>query len=43
MRFAAAAAALKCTRLGGSAAAPDRAEVAALLAARPLARECSSR
>lgn len=32
MRFAAAAAALKCTRLGGSAAAPQRAEVEALLA-----------
>lgn len=33
MRFAAAAAGLKCTRLGGSAAAPYRAEVEALLAA----------
>jgi sugar/nucleoside kinase (ribokinase family) len=33
MRFAAAAAGLKCTRLGGSAAAPHRAEVEALLAA----------
>ena len=33
MRFAAAAAGLKCTRLGGSAAAPRRAEVEALLAA----------
>ncbi len=32
MRFAAAAAGLKCTRLGGSAAAPYRAEVEALLA-----------
>jgi sulfofructose kinase len=32
MRFAAAAAGLKCTRIGGSAAAPDRAEVEALLA-----------
>ncbi|MET0633707.1 MAG: PfkB family carbohydrate kinase [Xanthobacteraceae bacterium] len=32
MRFAAAAAGLKCTRLGGSAAAPRRAEVEALLA-----------
>jgi sulfofructose kinase len=31
MRFAAAAAGLKCTRLGGSAAAPDRAEVETLL------------
>jgi sugar/nucleoside kinase (ribokinase family) len=34
MRFAAAAAGLKCARLGGSAAAPHRAEVEALLAAR---------
>ena len=33
MRFAAAAAGLKCTRLGGSAAAPQRIEVEALLAA----------
>jgi sulfofructose kinase len=33
MRFAAAAAGLKCTRLGGSTAAPYRAEVEALLAA----------
>ena len=33
-RFAAAAAGLKCTRLGGSAAAPQRGEVEALLAAR---------
>jgi sugar/nucleoside kinase (ribokinase family) len=32
LRFAAAAAGLKCTRLGGSAAAPWRAEVEALLA-----------
>ncbi|MEA2906755.1 MAG: sulfofructose kinase [Alphaproteobacteria bacterium] len=32
MRFAAATAALKCTRSGGSAAAPTRAEVEALLA-----------
>jgi sulfofructose kinase len=32
MRFAAAAAGLKCTRIGGSAAAPYRAEVEALLA-----------
>jgi sulfofructose kinase len=32
MRFAAAAAGLKCTRLGGSTAAPHRAEVEALLA-----------
>jgi sulfofructose kinase len=36
MRFAAAAAGLKCTHLGGSAAAPYRAEVEALLAATPL-------
>jgi sugar/nucleoside kinase (ribokinase family) len=34
LRFAAAAAGLKCTRLGGSAGAPQRAEVEALLAAR---------
>src|SRR5262245_13392123 len=34
MRFAAAAAGLKCTRLGGSMAAPTRAEVEALLARR---------
>jgi sulfofructose kinase len=33
MRFGAAAAGLKCTRLGGSAGAPRRAEVEALLAA----------
>jgi sugar/nucleoside kinase (ribokinase family) len=32
MRFAAATAALKCTRFGGGGAAPDRAEVEALLA-----------
>jgi sulfofructose kinase len=32
IRFAAAAASLKCARLGGSAAAPQRAEVEALLA-----------
>jgi sulfofructose kinase len=32
MRFAAAAAGLKCARLGGSAGAPHRAEVDALLA-----------
>jgi sulfofructose kinase len=34
MRFAAAAAGLKCSRLGGSTAAPRRAEVEALLARR---------
>jgi sulfofructose kinase len=34
MRFAAAAAGLKCSRLGGSTAAPRRAEVDALLASR---------
>jgi sulfofructose kinase len=33
MRFAAAAAGLKCARLGASMAAPHRAEVEALLAA----------
>jgi len=32
LRFAAAAAGLKCTRLGGSMAAPHRTEVDALLA-----------
>jgi sulfofructose kinase len=32
LRFAAAAAALKCTRFGGGSAAPTRAEVEALLA-----------
>ena len=35
MRFAAAAAGLKCTRVGGSAGAPQRAEVEALLAVEP--------
>jgi sulfofructose kinase len=35
LRFAAAAAGLKCTRLGGSMAAPYRGEVEALLAVRP--------
>jgi sulfofructose kinase len=33
MRFAAAAAAIKCTRFGGIGGAPGRAEVEALLAA----------
>lgn len=36
MRFASAAAALKCTRFGGAFAAPTRAEVEALLAQKPL-------
>ena len=35
LRFAAAAAAVKCTRFGGSAAAPRRAEVDAMLAGAP--------
>ncbi len=35
MRFAAAAAAIKCTRFGGSGGAPKRAEVMAFLAQRP--------
>jgi len=35
MRFGAAVAAIKCTRLGGSAGAPTRAEVAALMADQP--------
>lgn len=38
LRFAAAAAGLKCARLGGCATAPYRPEVEALLAARPQAR-----
>ena len=36
MRFASAAAALKCTRFGGAFAAPTRPEVEALLAQKPL-------
>jgi sulfofructose kinase len=39
MRFAAAAAAIKCTRFGGIMGAPDRAEVAAFMAARPAGQE----
>jgi sulfofructose kinase len=35
VRFASTAASLKCTRLGGSMAAPDRASVEAALAAPP--------
>jgi sulfofructose kinase len=35
MRFAAAAAAIKCTRFGGISGAPGRAEVEALVTARP--------
>jgi sulfofructose kinase len=35
MRFGAAVAGIKCTRLGGSAGSPSRAEVEALLAAQP--------
>jgi sulfofructose kinase len=35
LRFAAAAAAIKCTRFGGGAGAPERAEVEALLARSP--------
>ena len=38
MRFGSAAAALKCTRFGGSMGAPTRAEVDALLAQTGLAR-----
>ena len=38
MRFAAAAAALKCTRFGGSSSAPTRAEVEAFLATARLAQ-----
>lgn len=36
LRFAAASAALKCTRWGGGSSAPRRSDVEALLAARPL-------
>jgi sugar/nucleoside kinase (ribokinase family) len=36
MRFGAAVAGIKCSRLGGSAGSPSRAEVEALLAAQPL-------
>jgi sugar/nucleoside kinase (ribokinase family) len=43
MRFAAAAAGLKCTRLGGSTAAPQRVEVEALLADQASSRESGSR
>jgi sulfofructose kinase len=39
MRFAAAAAAIKCTRFGGITGAPQRAEVEAFLTARPGALE----
>ena len=35
LRFASAAAALKCTRFGGAFACPQRAEVEAFLAERP--------
>ena len=38
IRFAAAAAGLKCTRLGGSMAAPRRGEVDALLARAPASK-----
>jgi len=37
LRFASAAAALKCTRFGGAAGAPERAEVETFLAARQVA------
>jgi sulfofructose kinase len=36
MRFGAAVAGIKCARLGGSAGAPNRAEVEALMAAQPV-------
>jgi sulfofructose kinase len=39
MRFAAAAAAIKCTRFGGVTGAPGRAEVEAFLAAHGAIRE----
>jgi sulfofructose kinase len=36
MRFGAAVAGIKCTRLGGSAGSPRRDEVEALMAAQPM-------
>jgi hypothetical protein len=43
MRFGAAVAGIKCTRLGGSAGAPTRPEVEALLAKDPLGPPCMER
>lgn len=43
MRFGAAVAGLKCSRLGGSSGAPTRAEVEALLAKNPLRSHCAER
>jgi sulfofructose kinase len=43
MRFGAAVAGIKCSRLGGSAGAPTRAEVEALLAQNPPRPHCAER
>ena len=43
LRFASAAAALKCTRFGGAFAAPQRAEVEALLSQSQAAGPASTR
>ncbi len=43
MRFGAAVAGIKCTRLGGSSGAPTRAEVEALLAGNPPRPHCTER
>ena len=43
MRFGAAVAGIKCTRLGGSSGAPTRAEAEALLAENPLRPDCAER
>ncbi|MGA7790087.1 MAG: PfkB family carbohydrate kinase [Xanthobacteraceae bacterium] len=43
MRFGAAVAGIKCTRLGGSTGAPNRHEVEALLAKNPLGAHCAER
>ena len=42
MRFGAAVAGLKCTRIGGSAGAPTRAEVEAFLAAQRVVSAAAS-
>jgi sulfofructose kinase len=43
MRFGAAVAGLKCSRLGGSSGAPTRSEVEALLNENPLQPHCAAR
>ncbi len=43
MRFGAALAGIKCTRLGGSSGAPTRAEVEAFLSENPLRPHCAER